>query len=297
MRQLFALYLLALSSIGLSAAKIQRIDALPSTMTAYSMPDERGEARIARPRDSIILQISLQDLDLREVDELRQIFYELSRYPLNRFQICGILLLLDNRFFGSFEAAGSLLNELRAFAEARQVMIYAYSNYGIFGFGNIVSCAAERIYTSTQALCGEIGIIDIFKNTRERLQIEQTFDTDLVAQVTDPDITLLRTGKQRATGDRWALWGPDEFSAIQELAATEYELFLELLKEARSDLNMAEVMSIGSGPLVAPDAAALGLIDEIGVSREHALHDLVVAAGCAKRYRVIELFENPAGHP
>ncbi len=281
------------TAVAAMAQQITHIDPLGNTLVAYSMPDDCGVARVARPSDPIILQMHIRTLDPPEVDRIRQTLYQLSREPLNRFKVRGVLLIIEHQWFGQFEAANTLLQEIRSYATQEEVPVYAYSIKGIFGFGNIVSCAAQRIYTAKQALCGDVGIIDIFKNTRERLMIQDQATDTLHVTVTDPAIEVLRVGLDRAPGNRWTEWGPQEFSSFEELTESEYDMMISLLTKARSGLDIDQLLSIGSGPLMAPEAAAIGLIEVAGASLEHALRDLVVTAGCANRYRVIQLFSDP----
>jgi len=271
------------------------IDPVSTNFQAKVVPDATGIAESATPTNPLILQLAVPfEINELSYQQIAQILYQ-AENDLKSFQVAGVFLLFRT-YTADFTASAQILGLIREFADRQHIPVFAFVDGACQDGGLLISCAASKIYTSSESAIGNIGIgPQLYLNYTERLKVSGEDPlSGLNVEVEEPPIELLSQGTGRTAGNPWVEWQPGDFDWLEELQEAQYDLFVAQLAAARPNLTEPEIRDVlGAKIFLGDRAEQLGLVDVSGSTRSDALAALVAEAGISN-YRVIQFFDDAA---
>lgn len=270
----------------------------PQRLVPVVMPNVEGLMDPATIANPLIVQIRLfgfigfsgdGGLEPQLIDE---IFYQLSNPPLSKFNICGVLLLVDSPG-GFFLAAEQIFHTINNYKQLHKIPMATYIEGTAASGGYLLASLGDKIFASKQSVVGSIGVIinEYFNYGENNLLLTQT-DTGLKTTNSNPTWEILRRGEWIMRGLPWQPWSADEFERLSQVMKTSYEVLLESISQTRPKLTPQKLRDeIGAGIYYDSSALENQLIDFAPTTREQALQYLIDTSGCGDNYRVIELIQ------
>ena len=178
-------------------------------------------------------------------------------------------LVLDIDSPGGDAAASDYIYRAVKRVASRKPTVASIRGVGASG-GFMIACAAHRIVAAPGSIVGSIGVISV----RPALQ-------DLLERA-GIGVNVNKSGKFKDLGAPWREMTSEEDAKMQELIDDLFASFVTVVAESRG-LDEERVRELATGEIyLAPRAAELGLVDEIG-DLDRALDLAAKAGGVAKR--------------
>jgi protease-4 len=189
-------------------------------------------------------------------------------------RIKALLLRIDSPG-GGVSATDMVTHEIKAFAEATGLPVYAHvMGVGASG-GYYVATAADRIYAEPTAVTGSIGVVMMLpklKGMAEKVGYEQV---------------VIKSGEMKDIGNALRDMSDEEKKVFEDLVMSMYDRFLDTIMAGRPKLESRDQLrSIADGRIYTADQAAeLDLVD--GVAHlDEVIGKLKQAAGVTKAHVV-----------
>ena len=159
--------------------------------------------------------------------------------------------------------------------------IYAYVDGMCASGGMMIACAAEKIFSAPVGIIGSVGVI-----MGPNFNVAALMERFGIKQVT------LSKGKDKDMLSPFREWKPGEDQSLKDIVEYDYNLFVDLVSNARPRLSRTKLVDDYGAQVFNPvTAAEYGYIDDGNSSYNAALTQLVAKAGLKKdeKYQVVEL--------
>jgi protease-4 len=191
-------------------------------------------------------------------------------------KIAGIVMKM-NSGGGSAAATENLYLALRKLSEKKPLYCYVFEIAGSGGFW--LACASDKIYASTTAVVGSIGVISL-KPLLSEIMEKLGISLEITKKGRHKDMHLFHRKYTR-----------EEERKMDELNSEIYTRFCEIVSERRG-LEKKMVEKIATGEIFsARKAKEFGLIDGIS-DMDHVLEQMYAATG-VKRGRIVYIKPRP----
>ncbi|MBV1886256.1 MAG: S49 family peptidase [Parvibaculaceae bacterium] len=163
--------------------------------------------------------------------------------------------LVINSPGGSPVQSSLIFKRIRAWAEEKELPVYAFVEDVAASGGYMLACAADEVYADESSIVGSIGVISSgfgFTGLIEKIGIERRVHT---------------SGENKSSLDPFVKEDPEDVQRLLDLQSEVHEGFKKLVRTSRGDrLNEAEGQTkLFTGEFWAAEKGAeLGLIDGIG---------------------------------
>ena len=274
-------YLLGLV-FGLSLAILLVLSICVSLMKLHSdlevLPNSEGIKQDLGKTSPIILEIKLHGViasSYNTAEKIKSVLLECENSQI-KDRVKGILLCVNSPG-GEVFNANEIYSTLNSWKKRTLCPVYVYVEGLCASGAYYISCAADKIYTNDISLIGSIGVTSSpFFNVKEAL-----------AKI-GIDSLVLSSGKDKSSLSPFKEWTESEKESRQNLLDFFYSNFLDVVLKSRKQLTR-ELLVKEIGANVFPPKMALdyGLIDEINVTRDIVLYDLVKELGIQDDYRVV----------
>jgi signal peptide peptidase SppA len=265
--------------IGFSSSS----DIVPEKSKLILTADAEGNRELLPHTAPVILRVDIHGIigdDLLTYEDVDAILLDSRTGLLAGDRVRGILLHF-NTPGGTVTDSDVIYRSLMAYKKRYDVPVYAYVE-GICASGGVyISCAADKIYASSESIIGSVGAV-----------IGPTFNfSEAMGKVGIASVTFTE-GKDKDMLNPFRPWKEGEDKSIRTLLANSYEHFVSLVAAARPKLSRDKLVNeYGAQIFDAPTAQRLGYVDEGNSNYAQALTDLCAAAGIAEKeeYQVVQL--------
>lgn len=255
--------------------------------TLTILPDANGVRELKPSSAPVILHINLKGIigNLNLTDEtIENQLIESRTGVLKHNRVKGIILYINSPG-GSATDSDNIYRRLVRYKNQYKVPIYAYED-GICASGGVmISCAADKIYSSPSSIIGSVGaLMGPFFNFKEAME-KYGINAETITE-----------GKNKDMMSPFRAWKPDEDSSLKPLVAYYYERFTQIVTSSRPRIDRtALIEEYGANVFDPVTAEKLGYIDGIR-DYSDALNELLLASGidASKDYQVVQL--NPKGN-
>jgi protease IV len=191
-------------------------------------------------------------------------------------RVKGILLVINSPG-GGVTDSDRIYHLIKNYKEDYRVPVYVFVDGLCASGGYYIACAADKIYSSNVSMIGSIGVLawPPFVNL-----------VDACEKIGVNALTI-SAGEGKDEMNPFRAWKPDEQKRYQKLIDYYYNDFVEIVAHARSLSKETVVKEFGAKVFPAPEAVALGLINQSGASRKEVLTDLAKAASITGQYQVV----------
>jgi protease-4 len=185
---------------------------------------------------------------------------------------------------GSVTASDLMYTELARFRESSGKPAIASMMDVAASGGYYLACAADRIFAHPTTVTGSIGVIMLlpeFTGTMEMLGVR---------------MRTFKSGDMKDAGSIFREMDPEERALFQNLIMQMYQRFLTVVERGRANVPPERLAGLADGRVfLAPDAADLGLIDEVGTLRD-AIRAAKEAAGLGDKPVLVVRYTRPLQH-
>lgn len=278
------------------SAKMQNLDSInpiPPQLNPLVVPNALGIAETATASNPLILQIHTPFQNSPAfVSELEYTLYE-ARNTLKDYTISGILLICDTGY-SRFTDSNKVADLINNFKTKLNLPVYTYIDGNCHDLAILMAVSGSKIYASSSSSIGDIGLgPNTYFNYTNAPKIEAE-TSGVLSTTNDPPIKVISSGEGRDAGYPWVEWPDGSFDWLEQLSQAKYTLALERVAAARPGVSVQDLEELGAKIILAEEAFLVGLVDEVGASREDALTALATEAGVIEQdYRVIEFFLEP----
>ncbi len=161
--------------------------------------------------------------------------------------------LVINSPGGSAAQSHLIFKRIRAFAEEKQLPVFAFVEDAAASGGYMIACAADEIYADHASIVGSIGVVSAsfgFDKLIERFGIERRVHT---------------AGENKAMLDPFRPENPEDVARLKGLQQRIHDVFVDLVRSRRNGKLDAANGDLFSGAFwVGAEALDLGLVDGLG---------------------------------
>ncbi len=167
------------------------------------------------------------------------------------------IVLRINSPGGTVTATDLMYNELQRVRQQTGKPVVACMLDVAASGGYYLACAADRIYAYPTTVTGSIGVIMILpelSGTMRKIGV---------------DVNVIKSGELKDMGSLFREMDPTERAVFQKLVDGMYERFVGVVEKGRGNIGPDGVRQLADGRVyLGPEAAELGLVDEVGTLRE-----------------------------
>lgn len=242
------------------------------------LPNSEGIKQELGRVSPVIVEIKLNGViasNYNTAERIKNILIECENGSI-KDRVKGILLYVNSPG-GELFNVHEIYAALSSWKRKTLCPIYVYVEGLCASGAYYISCAADKICTNDISLIGSIGVISTpFFNVKEALN------------KIGINSLVLSAGKDKASLSPFKEWTEEEKESRQKLLNFFYSNFLNIVLQNRK-LVTKELLIKEIGANVFPPKEALnyGLIDEIVLSRDVVLYNLVKELGIQDDYRVV----------
>lgn len=251
-------------------------------------PDENGNDTLLPDTTPVILKINIHGvigtLKLNS-ETIEKILLNSRKGMLKGDRVKGIMLHFDTPG-GAATDSDTIYRKILAYGKRYKTPIYGYVDGLCASGGIMVSCAAEKNYSSPSAVIGSVGVrVGPFFNFK-----------DLMTKYGVNALTITQ-GKDKDMLNPYRQWKEDEDVSIKNIVRYEYNRFVDLVVKHKPRMNKDKLINQYGAQIFDPvTAQEYGYIDVAGVGYDEALKELTVAAGIKENqdYQVVEIAIRPS---
>jgi signal peptide peptidase SppA len=255
----------------------------PKTTVTY-LPDAKGTRELAPHSAPVVLEIKFHgvigDPKVLDTDTVQNILLDSRSGVLANNRVKAILLHM-NTPGGTVVDSDNIYRMLKTYKERYKVPVYAYVD-GLCASGGVyISSAADKVFAGPASIIGSVGVvIGPFFNVYDTLQKIGIHALTVTAGL---DKDMLNPTRP---------WKPGEDASLKAVTAYFYDRFVDVVTEARPNLDKNMLVSKYGAKVFDPvEAQNLGYVDMANASRDETLLALLKEAQIdeSKPYQVVEL--------
>lgn len=253
----------------------------PHTTTVQVLPDDEWHTAPFSHDAPTILKLSINGvvgLDHLRKEDIFQQLIESQDGELKPGQVKGIVVTISTPG-GTADDSEAIYRMLKEYKKRYKVPVIAYVEGLCASGGTFIACAADKVYASPDSLVGHVGVLLSppffnFSKFMERLGIEsKTFFA----------------GKDKDDMNPFRPWKEGEGKNFERLVSFMYERFRAIVAENRPKLTVEALTEQGAQIYPAPEAEALGYIDEQVASLDDLLKIFATELGIYETYQFVQL--------
>jgi len=261
--------------------------AKPQMITDKTMmnikPDANGNRQVLPTSTPVILRVDIHGVigsrDLNRKTIRAQLLG--SREDALKNNRVKAILLHINSPGGTVVDSYDIYQQLVSYKARYQVPIYAFVEGMCASGGMMVACSADKIVSGPVGIIGSVGVL-----------MGPNFNiADLMEKYGIKQLTLTK-GKNKDTLNPFRAWKEGEEDPLKELLSYNYNLFVNIVTNARPLLNRKKLIDEYGAQIFDPiKAAKYGYIDEGQGNYDAFLTELVKHCGIKEdeKYQVAEL--------
>lgn len=255
---------------------IDKIDTnvdLPSKATLLVSADANGKRDYLASTVPVIARINIEGvIGTRHLDTstVENLLLSSREGILSNDRVKGILLYVNSPG-GAATDSYNIYRLLKDYKEKHKTPIFAYVEGLCASGGMMISCAADQIYASQEAIVGSVGVrFGPAFNVADGLERLGVISKTFTMGIDKDDLNPFRK------------WKEGEGEDIQAMIASSYETFTTIVSEARKNLSKEALTNqYGARIFSASTAQEYGYIDEAKATYDQTLRALVKATGLA----------------
>ncbi|EYE60494.1 clp protease family protein [Bacteroides fragilis str. S6L5] len=246
-----------------------------------SMPDATGEIKDLGKEAPVIAVIEMKDIissSKGTAKGIQDALNTLRNSNTYKNRVKGIIIDMDCPGGEVFEIS-RIYAAFQFWKEQTKCPIYVFVNGLCASGGYFVSCAADKIYSSSCSLIGSVGVLSgPYFNVKEGLH-RYGVESD-----------LLTAGKDKAPMNPYTPWTHQDREVRQEIIDYLYDQFVDIVAANRPLITKEKLVNVLGARLYSPaQALTVGFIDVMNVTKQQVLQDIAVACQIENDYRVIGL--------
>lgn len=243
------------------------------------LPDAKGKRAKLGSSVPVLLQITIDGqigLDKLTGKSIEDILLDSREDAFKDSRVKGLLLVINSPGGGVIDS-DLIYRCIKQYKERYKIPVFAYVNGLCASGGYYIACAADKIYSSGVSLIGSIGVLSWppFMNVVDGLEKLGVSALTVTA------------GKGKDQMNPFRVWHPDEQQHYQTLINFYYDTFIDIVSSSRNLPKEKLIQDLGAKVLPAPEALAMGLIDENSSTRAQVLAELAKAAKIEGKYQVV----------
>lgn len=256
---------------------------LPDKSTLTVSADANGERTILSATTPVILRINIKGVigDLENTEhKIQNLLLDSREGILKNNRVKGILLTMNSPG-GIASDADAIYRALLAYKRKYNIPLYTYVEGLCASGGMYIAAATDKIFSSPESLIGSVGVI-----------MGPNFNVFEALQKIGVSSLTLTEGKYKDTLNPFRPWKEGEPAPIQKILSDLYSRFVQIVTEARPNLNKEKLINdYGAKVFIASDAVERGFIDNGNSDYNEALNELVKAAGIKEneKYQVLQI--------
>ncbi|MFA6118320.1 MAG: S49 family peptidase [Parachlamydiales bacterium] len=245
------------------------------------LPDLNGETKILSLKTPVVLQLDIHDI-IGKSFTYEDIYYQLieSRKSFLKNNRVKAILLHVNSPGGDAVDSDDIYKALKKYKEKYNIPIYAYIDGLCASGGFYISCAADKIYSSSNSIIGSVGS-----------RIGPFFNFSKILENWGINSSTITDGKNKDMMNPFRPWVKDEDESLKEINEYIYNNFVDIVAKARNINKDLIIKEYGAKIFSSKKAKEIGYIDETDSSYEIVMTDLLNAAkiDLSKEYQVVTL--------
>lgn len=281
-----------LSVLGLSLGVIFSVITIMAVVVSISkmgdanlisLPDASGEVKELGKKAPIIAVLEMRDViasSRNSAKNVQDFLLALDQEPFKN-RVKALVIDMDCPGGEVFEIA-RIYSTLQFWKQRTGFPVYVFVNGLCASGGYYVSCASDKIYSSTGSLIGSIGVRSgPYFNVKEGLKRYGV------------ESMLLSAGQDKAPLNPYTPWTEEERLYWQDLLDFLYRDFVNIVTQNRPSVSSQRLVEVLGARIFSPERALQeGLIDVNNATKAQVLQELAEACGIAEDYRVVGSEEN-----
>ena len=234
------------------------------------LPNHKGNMKMLSMNTPAILQVNISGVigaDFAvKASEVKMQLLESRKGILKNNRVKAILLYINSPG-GTVIDADNIYRNILAYKDKFKVPVYAYVDGLCASGGMYIACSADKIYSSPVGLIGSVGVkMGPFFNFY-----------DLMDKYGVKSETLTQ-GKDKDALNSFRKWKKDEDQFFQDINAYYYNMFVNIVSKARNMDRNTLINTYGAHVFDPVKAKEYKYIDEINMSLDETLVDLLKSA-------------------
>lgn len=256
---------------------------MPEKSTVYVSADAEGRRELLPMSSPVILridfhgEIGIGDLTYQNIETLLLD----SREDLFKDNRVKAILMHVNTPGGLATDSDFIYQAIKKYKEQYKVPVFAYVDDLCASGGMFITAAADRVYASTEAIVGSIGVV-----MGPAFNFSKTMDNWGVQSLT------LTQGKDKDMLNPFRPWKEGEDASLRNIMSVNYERFVSVVTSNRPKIDKEKLFNeYGAQVYLSPQAQEIGYIDVANSDYNTTLRELANEAGIQEheRYQVFTL--------
>lgn len=253
----------------------------PRVTSAEVLPNHDWKIKAFSPTAPTILQIDIKGIIglSRHLtgNAMRRLLAESQDGDLRPGQVKAIILNIDTPG-GTVDDSNTIYQLINEYKSRFKVPVIAYIPGLCASGGMYIACAADKIYGSSVACAGSVGVI-----------VGPAFNVAKLMERVGVEAATITAGEGKDALNPFRPWKADEEENVQNLVDASYQRFLEVVAKSRPKLTKENLIDIGAGVYSAEKAVELGYIDGINDSYFAVVGGLANFLGIQESYQLVSL--------
>lgn len=275
--------LIAIVIVFIALSSLGHPDLLPPASEVTIAPDAEGNRYLLPSSSPAIVRLDFHGIigegDLT-ASHIEDILLDSRESLLANDRVKALLLHMDTPG-GTVTDADGIYRAILNYKEKHKVPVYAFVDGMCASGGMYIASACDKIFATPSSVVGSIGVI-----------VGPTFNFSQIMEKWGIQSLTLTEGKDKDMLNPFRPWIPGEDASLRAIIADLYEQFVDILVEARPNLDKQKLIDIyGAQIFLAPKAHEFGYIDQGNSNYTEALTALSKAAGIEgeEKYQVFQL--------
>ncbi len=275
----FGFILFTLIIGGISSSTTKDVD---REFKVEVLPNADGVRKVLSKKSPVILQLNIDGVigaEKLNMAKIREQLIESREGDLKNGRVKALFLHI-NTPGGTVVDSDGIYRAIKAYKEQFKIPVYAFVDGLCASGGMYVAAAADKVYANEVSLVGSVGVLGpSFMNF-----------SGLIEKLGVHALTIAQ-GKGKDDMNPLRPWKPDEDKMYKEVIKYYYEMFVDIVSEARPEIGKQNLID-KYGAYVFPAAVAEknGYIDGSNYSRNQVIKLLLKEIGVEDDYyQVVQL--------
>jgi protease IV len=227
-----------------------------------------------------IVQVDIKGIigtDELVFDDVREQLVDTIDGQIKVSQVKGIIISLDTPG-GTVSDSDAIYRLVKQYKERYKVPVWAFVDGMCASGGMYIASSADKVFATPASLVGHVGVLmGPMINVAELMQNLGIKSKTLTA------------GKDKDALNPFRPWQPGEEAPYQAICNYYYTRFITIVSNARPKLTKEALIEQGAHVYPAPEAEALGYIDEQVENIDTLVRRFSKELGCEKEYQLVTM--------
>jgi protease IV len=227
-----------------------------------------------------IVQVNIKGvigMDELVFDDIRTQFIDTVDGQIKIGQVKGIILCLDTPG-GTVSDSDAIYRLVKQYKERYKVPVWAFVDGMCASGGMYIASSADKVFATPASLVGHVGVL-----MGPMINVSELMNNLGVKSKT------LTAGKDKDALNPFRPWQPGEEAPFQAICDYYYTRFITIVSTSRPKLTKESLIEQGAHVYPAPEAEALGYIDEQVDNIDTLVRRFTKELACEKEYQLVTM--------